>query len=198
MAQCKRHRLAWAAHPAGVTAPVLSPDGKTLATGGQNGQVKLWDATSHKLLATLHEHTDAVAALAFAPDGRSFASGGQDGLIKVWDITDRKSRGTIRLPGGRVAGLAFHPGGRMIASSSGHAGAGVVQLWDARSFVSRRVLTRDAHPLTPVALSADGNTLAASDLDHSVRLYDTRTGRLLTRLRGHTAPVAGAGVRTGE
>ncbi len=189
-AQCKRYRLSLVGHPGAVTAVACSPDGKLLASGGSDGEVRLWEVESGESVAVLHEHTARVSALVFASDGTLLASAGHDGKVHLWDITGRKPRGSLTLGTGRVAGIAFHPDGRMLAVNAGPAGGkGTLTLWDARARRLRRTLRGETSPLSGVALSPDGNTVVCAGRDNSLRLWDTRTGREMKPLRGHTAPV---------
>src|SRR5689334_3148516 len=57
-----------------VLAVAYSPDRETLATGGADKTVRLWEVASGKQLAVLEAHADAVAGLAFSPDGKTLAS----------------------------------------------------------------------------------------------------------------------------
>ncbi len=82
-------------HPDGILAAALSPDGKTLATGGYDRLVKLWDLGSGKEIGSLKEHTDAVYGVAFSPDGRALASVAGDRTVKVWDVASAKRRVTL-------------------------------------------------------------------------------------------------------
>lgn len=68
-----------------VWALAFSPDGRTLASGGLDGTVRLWDVDSGCEKNALRGHTDQVGAVAFSPDGRLLASGSHDKTIKVWD-----------------------------------------------------------------------------------------------------------------
>jgi hypothetical protein len=65
----------------------LSPDGRTMAAGGQDGVVRLWEVATRKEVLRFEPDTGAVVALAFSPDGRSLASVESKGVAHVWDVT---------------------------------------------------------------------------------------------------------------
>ncbi|MBK3571333.1 WD40 repeat domain-containing protein [Streptomyces sp. MBT62] len=71
---------------------MFGPDGRTFASTGRDGVVRLWDLTRRthpvRLGPPLTGHTDAVYSLAFSPDGHTLASTSFDNTVRLWDLTD--------------------------------------------------------------------------------------------------------------
>ena len=97
----------------------FSPDGLTLASGGVDHSIKLWDVASGRELRTLRGHSEVVYSVAFSPDGRTLASGSDDHSIKLWDMASGRELRTLSghfdevricrlLPGRPHAGLGQH------------------------------------------------------------------------------------------
>ena len=64
----------------------FSADGATVAVGGSDGSVRLWDARDGRELVTLRGHNGAVDALDFRSDGSQLVSAGSDGHVRVWAL----------------------------------------------------------------------------------------------------------------
>ena len=102
-----------------VYAIALSPDGRTLATGGEDRLVRLWDlATRRAIGQPLDGHAAVVWSLAFSSDGKTLASGDDDGGLRLWDVAHTRALGPpLAGPSTRIAGLAFSPDGTMLAAA---------------------------------------------------------------------------------
>lgn len=66
-----------------MTAVAVAPDGSWLATGGDDGTARIWDAMSGRERAVLVGHQGWVSAV--APDGGWLVTGGADGRVRIWD-----------------------------------------------------------------------------------------------------------------
>ena len=70
-------------HRLGINALAFSPDGRTLATGGVERCIKIWDLTTAREVATLKDQVGWVNSIAFSPDGRRMAFSGDDESIRL-------------------------------------------------------------------------------------------------------------------
>src|SRR5262245_42376109 len=114
-----RRQLVLQAPPAGaVNSVTVSPDGSLVATGANEGGVRLYDANTGALLRVIGEAGDR--SVAFAPDGRSLAAGGfhMDRLVGVHDVrTGRRVRALAGHTQWEAYATAFSPDGKLLASA---------------------------------------------------------------------------------
>jgi serine/threonine protein kinase/WD40 repeat protein len=198
-----------AGHQRAAHAVAFGNDGRTIATGGGDNAVCIWELPANLpktrpiQLAprfTLTGHTNSVGAVAFTADGRRLATGGADGTIRVWDVPSHTGD-TPRSPPTTIAVLKEHTGavGSLAWAAnrlySGGADGRVIE-WRLRPGGGRpQELFKLKKQVLSVAVTPDGELLAAAgDADRDegepvIQLYRPLTDRKAGQLRGHTGLV---------
>jgi formylglycine-generating enzyme required for sulfatase activity len=144
-----------------------SPDGTTLAGGGFDEVVRVWDVQSGKTIHSWRGHSGVIYAVCWSPDGKQLASGGADAIVRVWDLDVGRLVHICKTREKSVLGLAWSPDGTAIACGTD---TGRILLWDAKT--GEQKLRFDSHKgsVHSVAWSPDGGSIVSSSNDGSVRI----------------------------
>jgi WD40 repeat protein len=167
---------------AGAVGPVVfSPDSKTLATGGWDNAIRLWDTATGKQTRLLLGHRSYLVALAFSPDGKRLASGSahEPERLRLWDLSTGKQLWAFRPPTRHVMAVAFAPDGRTVALAND---AGLVMLLDAESGKERFRLQQVRNTVCGLAFSPDGHSLAVCPDYDPVQVWDLKTRKETLRI----------------
>jgi eukaryotic-like serine/threonine-protein kinase len=184
-------------NPGRVFRAVFSPDGKQLAvagvTSGRTSFVKVWDAaTGSEAGPTINENSMPFS-VAFDPLGRYLLKEGPGHTVKVWDAATREPVGEIGRHDHQIWAIKFSPDGRRLATATVD-GPVLLWAWDPARLaeMQKPALTLSVRVVgygDRVAFSPDGLHLATGAEEHTIKVWDAKTGEPQQTLRGHTADV---------
>ncbi|WP_020474319.1 hypothetical protein [Zavarzinella formosa] len=162
----------------------FSPVASILASGHDDGMVKLWKLPKLELIAEFTAHKDAVSSIAFSADGRELTTAGDDHLIHGWDLTSKKQIREWRGHTDRVPAMAWHPAGEFLISVGWDTTA---RVWEPSRDDATMLLNAHSDQVNTLAFSPTGHLLACSDSDFTIHLWgDPRHAAAHFALRGHT------------
>ena len=169
-------------HSDSVYAIAFTPDGQTLASGGADRTIKIWDLNTGQEICTLTEHTDAVVSLIASPDGKTLLSGSADNTIKIWNLSTSQVIHTLTGHTYSVLCLAISPDGTRLASGAADS---TIIVWDLNTYEVIHTLIGHNHTVLSVAISPDGKTLASASADTSIKLWDLESGTEIRTLEAN-------------
>ena len=165
-----------------ITSISLSPGGKFIASGSDDGSIYLRNVLTGELVKKL-QFSSGVTSVSFSPfNGQLIAFGSVDGAAQLWDVTNDVIV-TIGYHRRWTTSVAFSPNENHVASGSGDA---TIRIWNIKNRqLAVRPLTGNGDEVTSIAYSPDGTRLVSSSLDNTVRIWNSGTGQLLSILNGH-------------
>lgn len=175
-------------HDGYVTHVEFSPDGRRLLTASNDGIVRVWNARSGALKATLSGHQKAISRAIFSPDGSQIATGSFDKTVRIWN-SESGAEVTSFDPGehtrfsGMVFGLSFSPDGQRVVSTLTGDQDNVARVWDAQTGEQILALSGHEDSMFDAVFSPSGTQIATTSLDGTARLWDARTGAQTAVLR---------------
>lgn len=184
-------------HAGGINAMTLTPDGRILATGGNDARICLWDVASGLCVYTLEGHGLAVSALAIAADGRTLASSSWDQTLRLWDLHSATPQQQMQATQREVTALAIAPDPKspeetLLISAGRDA---VLNLWNITTGKAIAQFNDHHKAIEAIALSPHQPLLASGDAEGRVNVWHLGTHERLRTLSKHQASVNAIAIR---
>ncbi|MES2466491.1 MAG: protein kinase [Verrucomicrobiota bacterium] len=168
-------------HTEAVSSLAFSPDGTRLLSGsgefreqndaqvGVQGEVKIWDLQSGRLLSTLDSYRKVMTCVAWSSDGRYLAAGDANGAVNFWGGTSLTPLADLKGHNGSISSLAFTAdSSRLITASADQTS----KVWDPGSRAGLSTYRSHNKPVNAAAVSPDGKLIASVSDDATLKLWD--------------------------
>ncbi len=161
-------------HSHGVWTVAISPDQLTLASGGTDRLVRLWDLETGRLLRSLRGHTHDIRQILFTPDGQSVISASEDRTIRLWNPkTGEPTKLLFSRYDHAVCSLSVSPDGLMLARGSQNKD---LKIWEVATGTELMTLLGkdqyDHHWSVCVAFAPNGIHLASGNDIGKIKLWE--------------------------
>ncbi len=173
----KSGTTAWTIHGHDKARTVaFAPDGRRLASGGEDHKAKVWDVTTGAELASFSGHFHSVRDLAFSPDGHTIASvggayrGPDAAEVKLWNSLTGQEIASLTGHTSLVSSVAYFPSGRRLATASDDR---TIKLWDSDTYEDVFTLRGHTSGVVSLAVSRDGRQIVSGSVDYSAKTWST-------------------------
>jgi WD40 repeat protein len=155
-----------------VLGVALSPDGRWLACGTLEQEVRVWDTATWRQRWRVKTDSGHVSAQAFSPDGNTLATGGP--RLRLWDAATGRLLRVIDGSSGAMRLAAFSPDGKRVATAGWQA---TLHFWDAATGRAVRAFEGHDRAVWAGAFAPDGRALATVSDEPFIHLWDLSAGR---------------------
>lgn len=177
-----------------ITAMIVSPDGKRIASAGRDDDaVQIWEISTGKQVGVFERVMGDVNCLGFSPDGAKLAVGGRQGFsggrLRIWDVGTGKEEHVLPGHTGAISSVVFSPDGYNLATAGSD---GTVRLWETTS--GKQLLRLQGDGSQALAFSPDGWVLAAVGRNGTYKFWEVETADELVSRSGNSLSIRAKGI----
>jgi WD40 repeat protein len=169
-------------HGGEVFALAFSPDGGFVLSGGWDGHLRLWEATTGAPVTALRASTKPISACAVAPGGGEWLAGGMDGMLTAWDPTTHRQLSAVLAHTRPISTILYSPDGSALVTASWDCS---IALENRSGPPERRVLVGHDDIVAGCRFTPDGSHLVSWSFDTTARVWHLARGQCFARLEGH-------------
>eukprot|EP01107_Rhizomastix_libera_P013070 TRINITY_DN3471_c0_g1_i1.p1 TRINITY_DN3471_c0_g1~~TRINITY_DN3471_c0_g1_i1.p1 ORF type:complete len:877 (+),score=205.99 TRINITY_DN3471_c0_g1_i1:27-2657(+) len=159
-----------------MSCVAYSPNGQLIATGGEDGKVKVWNASSGLCFVTFSDHTAPISSLVFSPNGLSVISASYDGTVRAYDLIRYRNYRIMTPPTPtQLSCLAIDGAGEIVAA--GALDSFEIFVWSIQTGKIIDVLSGHEGPVSGLAFNPVYPTLASVSWDKTARVWDIYEGK---------------------
>jgi len=172
--------LTFKGHKGPVFSLAVNPDGKIIATGGEDMLIHLWDPASGEIQSTLEGHSKPVKYLSFSNDGKYLLSAASTEIM-IWDMENGGSRKYTKHVT-HVYNLDFNQDASRFLSTSMK---NKFNEWDRKEAQVLREFEDHSRSCLVAAYSPDYKKIASGSLDRSLKIWDAETQDVIHTISAH-------------
>ena len=178
--QTQTYVLKQQGHSHDLNCVAYSPDGQVIATGGDDGKLKLWNTHSGFCFVTFNDHTAPIVATEFmgrkGGRGHAVVSASLDGTVRAFDLVRYRNFRTLTTPEPvQFISLAIDKSGEVVCA--GALEPYEIYVWDLQTGNLLDILAGHGGPISSLSFSAVSSLLASGSWDNTVKLWDVYEAR---------------------
>jgi len=170
------------AHKGGVTSVKLASNVRFVASGGAEGDIRIWELRTREMASHLKEHQARITDVQLFPNDQYAISVSRDRCLLTWDLRTEKRLTAHREKHGGINCLAVASNQTTVVTAGQEK---TLTYWDLRAADPIRTVDLDEEVMT-VSLSPDNRYLATAGTGHLVKLWDVSSGGEVSRGTGHS------------
>nr|XP_031316555.1 periodic tryptophan protein 2 homolog isoform X1 [Camelus dromedarius] len=169
--QSESYVLKQQGHFNSMVSLAYSPDGQRIATGGDDGKVKVWNTLSGFCFITFTEHSSGVTGVTFTSTGYVIVTSSMDGTVRAFDLHRYRNFRTFTSPRPtQFSCVAVDSSGEIV--SAGAQDSFEIFIWSMQTGRLLDVLSGHEGPISGLCFNPMKSILASASWDKTVRLWD--------------------------